>query len=186
MEDAQPELGSRNKKLYVTVSSAKWASIFGGEKVAIGPRIVPYPVYPSHPSDEHLTEEPSSGAAGLRDATIRYKTCSWQKTAFLLFAEYIGLAVMSYPQTYSQLGWVLGLASTCVNMAFYQYTALALWNVCLRHAEVRDICDIGFLLFGSWGRWCTAIVFVLNNSVSRGSPPCGLHTLTISSSSSSW
>jgi cobalamin biosynthesis protein CbiG len=32
-----------------------------------------------------------------KDNAIQYRTCSWQKTAFLLFSEYICLAIMSFP-----------------------------------------------------------------------------------------
>lgn len=101
------------------------------------------------------------------DSEIQYRTCSWPKTAALLFAEYIGLAIMCFPATYSELGWVGGVIATVLNAIFYQYTSLILWRLCLRHPEVRDICDIGQLIFGgpeAW--WITAIMFVLNNVVS--------------------
>jgi hypothetical protein len=32
-----------------------------------------------------------------KDNAIQYRTCSWQKTAFLMFSEYICLAIMSFP-----------------------------------------------------------------------------------------
>lgn len=37
---------------------------------------------------------------------------------------------------------------------------------CMRHPEVRDVCDIGQLLFfgSKWAWWFTAIMFVLNNT----------------------
>lgn len=37
---------------------------------------------------------------------------------------------------------------------------------CLRHPEVRDVCDIGQLLFWNsrWAWWFTAVMFVLNNA----------------------
>ena len=36
----------------------------------------------------------------------------------------------------------------------------------LRHPEVRDVCDIGQLLFWNyrWAWWFTAVMFVLNNT----------------------
>ena len=40
---------------------------------------------------------------------INYRNCSWQRTAGLLFSEYICLAIMSFPWSYSVLGLGLGL-----------------------------------------------------------------------------
>ena len=36
----------------------------------------------------------------------------------------------------------------------------------MRHPEVRDVCDIGQLLFwnSKWAWWFTAVMFVLNNT----------------------
>lgn len=103
------------------------------------------------------------------DATIRYRSCSWGKTAALLFAQYIGLATMCFPAAYSELGWFSGILATFLVAALCLYTSLTLWRFCLRHPHVRDICDIGILLFGekAWVRWATAIMFVANNIVSH-------------------
>ena len=36
---------------------------------------------------------------------------------------------------------------------------------CLRHPEVRDVCDIGQMLFWgkTWAWYATAVMFILNN-----------------------
>jgi len=36
----------------------------------------------------------------------------------------------------------------------------------MRHPEVRDVCDIGQMLFWNsrWAWWFTAVMFVLNNT----------------------
>lgn len=46
---------------------------------------------------------------------------------------------------------------------------------CLRHPEVRDVCDIGQMLFGNWrpAWYLTAIMFMLNNTFIQA-----LHCLT--------
>ncbi len=59
--------------------------------------------------------------------SIKYRTCSWQKTAALLFAEYICLAIMSFPYSYSVLGLVPGLIITVVIAALVLYTSLIVW-----------------------------------------------------------
>jgi hypothetical protein len=61
---------------------------------------------------------------------------------------------------------------------------------CLRHPEVRDVCDIGQMLFwgSTWAWYATAVMFVLNNTFiqvyfaphslfSCTYPPQGLHVL---------
>lgn len=61
------------------------------------------------------------------DNAIQYRTCSWQKTAALLFSEYICLAIMSFPYSYSVLGLVPGLILTVVQAGFVLYTSLITW-----------------------------------------------------------
>ena len=36
----------------------------------------------------------------------------------------------------------------------------------MRHPEVRDVCDIGQMLFWNyrWAWWLTAVMFILNNT----------------------
>lgn len=58
---------------------------------------------------------------------IKYRTCSWPKTAALLFSEYICLAIMSFPYSYSVLGLVPGLIITVVVAALVLYTSLIVW-----------------------------------------------------------
>ncbi|KAL3480153.1 transmembrane amino acid transporter protein-domain-containing protein [Aspergillus californicus] len=98
--------------------------------------------------------------------SIKYRTCSWQKTAALLFSEYICLAIMSFPWSYSILGLVPGLILTVFIAAVVLYTSLIIWRFCLRHPHIRDVCDIGQHLFWdskiAW--YLTAVMFLLNNT----------------------
>lgn len=64
---------------------------------------------------------------------------SFSKTAALLFSEYICLAIMSFPWSYSVLGLVPGIILTIVVAGSVQYTSLVLWRYCLRHPEVRIV-----------------------------------------------
>ena len=61
--------------------------------------------------------------------SIKYRTCSWPKTAALLFSEYICLAIMSFPYSYSVLGLVPGLILTVVVALSVLYTSLIIWYV---------------------------------------------------------
>ncbi|KAH7886490.1 transmembrane amino acid transporter protein-domain-containing protein [Phlebopus sp. FC_14] len=101
-----------------------------------------------------------------RDHAIKYKTCSWQKTAALLFSEYICLAVLSFPWSYSVLGLLPGIILTVSVAAIVLYTSLILWSFCLKHPQIRDVCDVGRILFGgsNLAYNVTALFFILNNT----------------------
>ncbi|TGJ85306.1 hypothetical protein E0Z10_g3456 [Xylaria hypoxylon] len=161
--------------------SRGWSAWFGGPNTAVGRRIAPHiaPVVgvnlddsDSGLSSNAILEKQLAEEAG---SAIQYRTCSWQKTAALLFSEYICLAIMSFPWSYSVLGLVPGIILTIVQALIVLYTSLILWQFCLRHPEVRDVCDIGQMLFWNkkWAWWFTAVMFVLNNTFIQA-----LHVLT--------
>lgn len=52
-----------------------------------------------------------------------------RQTAALLFSEYICLAMMSFPWSYSVLGLVPGLILTVTVALFVLYTSLIVWYV---------------------------------------------------------
>lgn len=101
-----------------------------------------------------------------RDNEIKYRTCSWQKTAALLFSEYICLAILSFPWSFSVLGLVPGVLVTIAVAASVLYTSLILWRFCLKHPDILDVCDIGQKLFaGSPVAYeITSVFFILNNT----------------------
>ena len=67
----------------------------------IGPRIAPQiiPVVPVTGSSSDLSSEAilNKQIESEANAAIQYRTCSWQKTAALLFSEYICL--VNYPKS---------------------------------------------------------------------------------------
>lgn len=92
---------------------------------------------------------------------------------------------MSFPYSYSVLGLVPGLIITVIVALSVLYTSLIVWYVtflpeflglnfaltstrefCLRHPELRDVCDVGQMLyFGwTWAWYFTAAMFLLNNT----------------------
>ncbi|KZP23153.1 hypothetical protein FIBSPDRAFT_737831 [Athelia psychrophila] len=104
--------------------------------------------------------------AAESDHAIQYRTCSWQKTAALLFSEYICLAILSFPWSYSVLGLVPGVLVTLAVAGTVLYTSLVLWRFCLKHPDILDVCDIGQKLF--WDSpvayEVTSVFFILNNT----------------------
>ncbi len=117
----------------------------------------------------------NSDSGSSLDKKVHYRTLSWQKTAALLFAEYICLAILAFPYSFSVLGMAGGILTTLVITIFVLYTSMVLWQFCLRHPEVRDVCDIGKMLFGgsNVAYYLTAIIMILNNVFI-----CALHVLT--------
>lgn len=99
--------------------------------------------------------------------TINYRDCSWQKTAGLLFSEYICLAIMSFPWSYSVLGLVPGLILTVFVSLTVLYTGLIIADYCAAYPHITNVCDIGQNLFWNskiiW--YLTAICFLLNNTL---------------------
>lgn len=77
---------------------------------------------------------------------------------------------MSFPYSYSVLGLVPGLILTVVVAALVLYTSLVVWEFCMRHPEVKDVCDIGQMLFwgSKWAWYFTAVMFLLNNTFIQG------------------
>ncbi|KAG9234126.1 amino-acid permease [Amylocarpus encephaloides] len=147
---------------------------FGGSRnKPVGGRIAP--VLPHLNGYDFGSDDDGSNILGKQieleaGNDIQYRTCSWPKTAALLFSEYICLAIMSFPWSYSVLGLVPGLILTVFVAAIVLYTSLVVWEFCLRHPEVRDVCDIGqMLLWGkTWAWYATAVMFVLNNTFIQG------------------
>ncbi|RYP85421.1 hypothetical protein DL769_000974 [Monosporascus sp. CRB-8-3] len=117
---------------------------FGGPGVRIGPRIAPLITKGilSSESDSDLSSEAILGKQleAEADCAIQYRTCSWRKTAALLFSEYICLAIMSFPWSYS----ILGLVPGC---------------------ETKKLISRQMLFWGkTWAWYFTAVMFILNNT----------------------
>ncbi|CAO1629251.1 unnamed protein product [Sympodiomycopsis kandeliae] len=106
-----------------------------------------------------------------------YRTMSWQKTAALLFAEYVCLAILAFPAAFSVLGMAGGILCVIGLGLITLYTSLKLHSYCMKHPNLLHIADIGRQLFG--GHWLayelTALALILNNCFLMG-----LHTLTVS------
>ncbi len=75
-------------------------------------------------------------------------------------------------RSFSVLGLVPGIIVTISVAASVQYTSLILWRFCLKHPEIRDVCDIGRMLFGGseLAYNVTSVFFILNNTFIQGAP----------------
>ncbi|RCK65745.1 N amino acid transport system protein [Candida viswanathii] len=111
-------------------------------------------------TDEYLKKEIEED----KEHDISYRNCSWQKTAGLLLCEYICLATLSFPWSYSVLGLGLGLIVTVVVSLLCFYTGLIVADYCAAYPHLIDICDIGQHLVGPRWIWhLTAVSFLIFN-----------------------
>ncbi|KAJ3121057.1 hypothetical protein HK100_012543 [Physocladia obscura] len=106
---------------------------------------------------------------------IKFRTLSWQKTAFLLLTEYICLAMLALAWSYMVLGWVAAIGVTLLLSVSTWYTSYVCWQYCMKHPHVRDIVDIALQLSGGnkFVGEATAVMLILNNVFLMG-----FHVLT--------
>ncbi|ORY80240.1 transmembrane amino acid transporter protein-domain-containing protein [Leucosporidium creatinivorum] len=82
----------------------------------------------------------------------------------LLLTEYVVLAILAFPSSFLVLGMAGGVLATLIIGASTYYTSHVLWRYCMKHPEVRDICDAAFALTGKrWAWWAAFVGLALNN-----------------------
>ena len=62
-----------------------------------------------------------------QDHDIKYRTLSWQKATFLLFGEYVCLAVLALAWSWSVLGWVSSLYYSVFFRLWIKLSHVGLW-----------------------------------------------------------
>lgn len=119
-----------------------------------------------------LISTPSnSSISSTKDESLNeLKSCSWQQTAGLMLSEYIVLAIMSFPWSYSVLGLIPGLILTLFVASTVLYTGLIISDFCEKHPSLRNVCDISIYLFGNYKSiyYITCICFLANNILIQG------------------
>ncbi|KAK5746844.1 hypothetical protein LTR17_000474 [Elasticomyces elasticus] len=83
---------------------------------------------------------------------IKYKTLSWQLVAVLMIAEIVSNGMLSLPSSLAVVGIVPGLIIIIFLGIFATYTSQLLVNFKMRHPEVHNMGDAGYILFGPAGR----------------------------------
>lgn len=106
---------------------------------------------------------------------LRYlcpSTFAWQFCRSLGQPSYREVCFITHlwPRSFSVLGMVPGVIVTISVAASVQYTSYILWKFCMKHPEVRDVCDIGRIIFGGseLAYNLTGLMFVLNNTFIQG------------------
>ncbi|KAK3672419.1 hypothetical protein LTR78_007726 [Recurvomyces mirabilis] len=83
---------------------------------------------------------------------IKYKTLSWQLVSVLMIAEIVSNGMLSLPSSLAVVGIVPGLIIIVFLGIFATYTSWLLVKFKLRHPEVHNMGDAGYILFGPVGR----------------------------------
>ncbi|KAI1390671.1 transmembrane amino acid transporter protein-domain-containing protein [Hypoxylon trugodes] len=86
------------------------------------------------------------------DHDIKYKTLPWQFTAVLMITEIISNGMLSLPSSLDAVGIVPGVIVIAFLGAFATFTAWLQIEFKLRHPEVHNMGDAGYILFGPIGR----------------------------------
>ncbi|GAA6046556.1 hypothetical protein JCM3770_006207 [Rhodotorula araucariae] len=107
-----------------------------------------------HRGDKHtLANKPDDvdEAVWLEEVSvtgIQERKLTWLQAAALLLTEYVVLAILAFPYSFSVLGYAGGTLTTVIVGISAYYTSLALWRFCAAHPEVRDIADAAQVLCG--------------------------------------
>ncbi|KAK5116944.1 hypothetical protein LTR62_006665 [Meristemomyces frigidus] len=83
---------------------------------------------------------------------IKYKTLSWQLVAVLMIAEIVSNGILSLPSSLAVVGIVPGLIIIVFLGVFATYTSWLLVRFKMRHPEVHNMGDAGYILAGPIGR----------------------------------
>lgn len=83
---------------------------------------------------------------------IKYKTLSWPFVAILMIAEIVSNGMLSLPSSLAAVGMVPGLIIIIFLGIFATYTSWLLVEFKLRHPQVHNMGDAGYILFGAVGR----------------------------------
>ncbi|MCJ1285911.1 hypothetical protein MMC26_005253 [Xylographa opegraphella] len=83
---------------------------------------------------------------------IKYKTLSWQLVAVLMIAEIVSNGMLSLPSSLAVVGLVPGVIIIVFLGIFGTFTSWILIQFKLRHPEVHNMGDAGYILAGPIGR----------------------------------
>ncbi|KAI0896246.1 transmembrane amino acid transporter protein-domain-containing protein [Annulohypoxylon nitens] len=83
---------------------------------------------------------------------IKYKTMTWPFVAVLMITEIVSNGMLSLPSSLDAVGMVPGVIVTAFLGVFATFTAWLLIEFKLRHPEVHNMGDAGYILFGPVGR----------------------------------
>ncbi|KAL9023568.1 MAG: hypothetical protein Q9196_007123 [Gyalolechia fulgens] len=105
--------------------------------------------------------DPNAAPLGYHDADvfgieedhqIQYKTLTWPLVAVLMIAEIVSNGMLSLPSSLAVVGLVPGLVLIVFLGLFALFTSWLLIKFKMRHPEVHNMGDAGFILFGPIGR----------------------------------
>lgn len=111
---------------------------------------------------EKIDPENQLGAVvTLAEGEDKFKRLSWQRLTICLIVEAIALGSLSVPSAFATLGMVPGVIM-CVGLGLIAiYTSYVVGQVKLKYPHVNDYAEAVRLIWGRFGYWLTAVMFVL-------------------------
>lgn len=93
----------------------------------------------------------------------KFKQLSWPRLTICLIVEAIALGALSLPGAYATVGLPAGVVLTVCIGLITVYTSYLVGKVCNKSwpIEVLHYSDIGYLMWGKWGREIIGGAFVL-------------------------
>ena len=105
-----------------------------------------------HLSDDSTRNETDDVFGQEANHDIKYKRLSWPLVAILMIAEIVSNGMLSLPSTLGAVGMIPGVIIIVFLGVFATYTSWLLVKFKLRHPEVHNMGDAGYIMFGPIGR----------------------------------
>ncbi|WVQ67233.1 uncharacterized protein L199_005428 [Kwoniella botswanensis] len=113
--------------------------------------------------------DPEQGQGALVDAvwgTIEgdgpnYRSLSWIKATVLQLKTQVGLGILGLPTAFNILGLVPGIIVIVAIALIVGWSDYVVGTFKLNHPEVYTVADVGYMLFGFWGREILGFAFWL-------------------------
>ncbi|RAL07363.1 putative amino acid transporter (Mtr) [Aspergillus homomorphus CBS 101889] len=118
---------------------------------------------------ECLDKVPSHAEIGTTDAVFgeitedgpNYRSLGWISTSIVMMKSMIGLGVLSIPAAFDVLGLIPGIICLLVIATITTWSSYVVGTFKLNHREIYSIDDVGYKLFGVFGRGFFASAFCI-------------------------
>ncbi|KAK6905141.1 hypothetical protein I203_105961 [Kwoniella mangroviensis CBS 8507] len=90
-----------------------------------------------------------------------YRNLSWVKASVLEVKTQIGLGVLGLPAALNTLGFVPGILCILAIAIIITWSDYVVGTFKMNHPEVYTVADVGYIMFGPWGREILGFAYLL-------------------------
>ncbi|WWC58051.1 uncharacterized protein I303_100586 [Kwoniella dejecticola CBS 10117] len=102
------------------------------------------------------------GEIDLSDGSSpNYRNLSWVKASVLEVKTQIGLGVLGLPAALNVLGFVPGILCILAIAIIITWSDYVVGTFKMNHPEVYTVADVGYIMFGPWGREILGFAYLL-------------------------